>query len=718
LLNWYTMRTFPKLVGGLSDFFRSPLSNTRKSQWCQWKRAMHQVELTSVRYPNVKRGPYATVDDNDIKFFERVMEPSRVMTDPDIVDSHNVDWLKMVRGASQVLLRPKSTKEVSEVLKYCNTRRLAVCPQGGKTGLVGGGVPVFDEIIISTSLMDDIIAIDGISGALTCEAGCILEDLDNYAAGHGFMMPLDLGAKGSCHIGGNVSTNAGGIRLIRYGNLHHNVLGVEAVLANGEVVDGLTTIRKDNSGYDISHLFIGSEGTLGFVSKVAIECVKRPKAVNVAYLGLKNFNNVLATFRLARESLGEILSSCEFMDAESVHCVEQNLHLRLPIPKCPFYMLIETNGSNATHDEDKLMTFLDLLMRKKLVIEGTMASEPRHISNLWQTRERITEALLLDGYTYKYDISLPLTYFYQIVEEMRNRVGKYTIRCCGYGHLGDGNLHLNMTSKEFNEQLVHKIEPYLFEYIARKKGSVSAEHGLGFKKRDFIHYSKSPSAIELMRRLKNAFDPNGILNPYKVLPDLPYLFFHQLQVNLQSRQRHPKLLLEAYRRAWSGSSNGIALLQPRGEAIAVNTALEVAPKPEVRWVEVRWGPLPSNIRHDHRGDLPHRHSPEPPKVGEKVEKELQDLEPEVIERIPLVPSRGPIVSGPGPGLGLGLGLGPGLGLGLGLEVAAADLVGGTRQGEVELNGGTAGARRWDAMAGGDSRLDFVASARDHAAHQG
>uniref|UniRef100_K1QDC6 D-2-hydroxyglutarate dehydrogenase, mitochondrial n=1 Tax=Magallana gigas TaxID=29159 RepID=K1QDC6_MAGGI len=393
---------------------------------CIQTSSTRHVELTSVRYPDVKRGNYGSVRDSDLATFERLL-PGRVLTDS--LDGYNTDWLKTCRGASQVVLRPKSTEEVSAILKYCNEKKLAVVPQGGNTGLVGGSVSVFDEIVISTQLMNNIISLDEISGTLVCQAGCVLASLEDYLSNHKLTIPVDLGAKGSCHIGGNVATNAGGVRLLRYGSLHGNVLGLEAVLANGEVVDCLSTLRKDNTGYDLKQLFIGSEGTLGIITAVSLNCPQKPEAVSVAFLGISS------------------------------------------------------------------------------------------ILNIWSMRERIAEGLMHDGYCYKYDVSLPLQSFYGLVEAMRERMGTMVTRVIGYGHVGDGNLHLNLTSPEYSTEVMDKIEPFLYDWVANHKGSISAEHGLGFKKKNFIYHSKSKSAVRLMKDIKHTFDPNMILNPYKVLPD-------------------------------------------------------------------------------------------------------------------------------------------------------------------------------------------------------
>lgn len=233
----------------------------------------------------MKRGNYATINDNDIKHFASIVSSSRCITDKSDIETHNIDIMRAVRGYSTVLLKPKTTAEVSAILNYCNSRKLAVCSQGGNTGLVGGSVPVFDEVILSMQLMNKVEHIDETAGIVVCQSGCILEKLDDQMSEHGLCMPIDLGAKGSCHIGGNVSTNAGGIRLLRYGNLHGNVLGIEAVKADGTVVDLMSNFKKDNTGYHLKHLFIGSEGTLGVITKLAMACPTKSQAVNVAFLG-------------------------------------------------------------------------------------------------------------------------------------------------------------------------------------------------------------------------------------------------------------------------------------------------------------------------------------------------------------------------------------------------------------------------------------------------
>lgn len=282
-------------------------------------RAFSATELpqfTKDRYP-VKRGNYNALTDHDISHFESILEKHRVLTGSD-TDMYNIDWIKSVRGCSNVVLKPKSTEEVSEIVKYCHAQKLAVLPQGGNTGLVGGSVPVFDEVVISMGLMNKIEHIDEYSGIVKCQSGVVLEKLEAAVNEKGLIVPLDLGSKGTCHIGGNVSTNAGGLRLIRYGNLHGSVLGVEAVLANGKILNLMSNFKKDNTGYHLKHLFIGSEGSLGIVTKLALHCPTAPNAVNLAFVGLENFQQVLNAYLLAKKELGEILSSVEMIDELSL----------------------------------------------------------------------------------------------------------------------------------------------------------------------------------------------------------------------------------------------------------------------------------------------------------------------------------------------------------------------------------------------------------------
>nr|CAH7759828.1 unnamed protein product [Callosobruchus chinensis] len=438
----------------------------------------------------VTRGNFGYLEEEHILYFQKLLGDARVLTDLSDLEHYNVDRYFQVRGSSQIVLKPKTTEEVSKILSFCNENKLAICPQGGNTDVVGASVPVFDEIVVSTELMNEIIDLDENSGVIVCQAGCVLENIDKKLEANGLMVPLDLGAKGSCHIGGNVSTNAGGLRLLRYGNLHGNVLGLEVVKANGEIMDCLSTLKKDNTGFHLKHLFIGSEGTLGFITKVSLQCPPRPKS-------LQNFDKVLKTFRKAKEDLCEILSALEVMDSSTIEFSKDTLGITSPIGNYPFYLLIETSGSNPEHDADKLHKFLD--------------------TALWAIREKIP-----DGFKHScvlcYDFSLPLSKYYDLVEEMRDHMGGLARKVFGFGHLGDGNLHLQIEVEELNKEIKERVEPHIFERVKQMKGSISAEHGMGFLKANYLNLANPAGRVAMMRNLKNMLDPKGILNPYKVFP--------------------------------------------------------------------------------------------------------------------------------------------------------------------------------------------------------
>ena len=269
------------------------------------------------------------------------------------IEPYTSDWMRKYRGKSQLILLPETTEQVRQILMYCSQEKLAVVPQGGNTGLVGGSVPVFDEIVINLKRMNKIRSFDEASGVLVTDAGTILEVVDSFLAEKNYMFPLDLGAKGSCQIGGNVATNAGGLRLLRYGSLHGNVLGMEMVLPDGTILEDLSTLRKNNTGYDLKQLFIGGEGTLGIITGVSMLCPIRSTAVNVAVFGLDNYQKCLEAFREAKKNLSEILSAFELMDGTSQKLLRKATDRQLPLEgEYPFYCLIETSGSNAEHDNE------------------------------------------------------------------------------------------------------------------------------------------------------------------------------------------------------------------------------------------------------------------------------------------------------------------------------------------------------------------------------
>jgi FAD/FMN-containing dehydrogenase len=477
---------------------------------------------------------FAEVTPDHVKFFKELLGKEAAVIDgvtknaTDDIEPFNGDWMRKYRGHTRLVLKPSSTEEVSKVLKYCNDNMLAVVPQGGNTGLVGGSVPVFDEIVINMSRMNQIRSFDEVSGTLVADAGCILEVTDNYLAEKGYIFPLDLGAKGSCHIGGNVATNAGGLRLLRYGSLHGNVLGIEAVLPDGTIVDDLSKLRKNNTGYDLKQLFIGAEGTIGIITGISILCPQRSNAINVAFFGLESFEKVQEAFKEAKGQLSEILSAFELMDAQSQDLVAKVTKNTRPLEnEYPFYCLIETSGSNSEHDNEKLEKFLEYVMEKEIVLDGVVAQDATQVKALWSWREGIPECLGHWGGVYKYDLSIPIKELYSLVEETRAKIEKSgllgdtdshpVVGVAGYGHMGDSNLHLNVATRTYDKRVEKELEPFVYEWISKRNGSISAEHGLGLAKKNYIGYSRSETMIKLMKQIKALYDPNGIMNPYKYI---------------------------------------------------------------------------------------------------------------------------------------------------------------------------------------------------------
>ncbi|KAI1312099.1 hypothetical protein F5Y03DRAFT_341355 [Xylaria venustula] len=498
--------------------------------------APRRGKFTTDSYPEIKRDPrFAQITDDHVAHFRSLLGTDSALVDgvtgdvsADDMEPYNGDWMRKYRGHCRLVLKPGSTEEVSAILKYCNDNMLAVVPQGGNTGLVGGSVPVFDEIVVSTSRMNQIRSFDEVSGVLVADAGVVLEVADQFLAEKGYLFPLDLGAKGSCQIGGNVSTNAGGLRLLRYGSLHGSVLGIQAVLPDGTIVDDLCTLRKNNTGYDLKQLFIGGEGTIGMITAVSIQCPQRGKAVNVAFLGAESFEKIQLAFREAKSQLSEILSAFELMDSYSqdmVHRVRQN---KRPLEgEHPFYCLIETTGSNSEHDAEKLERFLEDVMSKDIIADGVLAQDETQIKSLWSQREGITECIGHFGGTYKYDVSIPLKDLYRLVDETRERIEAAglkgdtdefpVVEVVGYGHMGDCNLHLNVAVRRYDKRVEEVLEPFVYEWIGKINGSISAEHGIGIAKKKYLGYSRNDAMIDLMKQIKNLYDPNGIMNPYKYI---------------------------------------------------------------------------------------------------------------------------------------------------------------------------------------------------------
>ncbi|KAI9506852.1 D-lactate ferricytochrome c oxidoreductase [Coemansia spiralis] len=460
----------------------------------------------------------------DIEYFSST--GAQVVSSNSPLDAkYNVDYFGKYFGDSEVILFPSSTEQVSKILAYCNKNAISVVTQGGNSGVAGGAIAQRGEIILNMRDMNKVRELDIISGVVIAEGGCILEDLDNHVREHGYIMPVDLGAKKKCMIGGNVSTSAGGLRYLRYGSMHGTVLGLEVVLPDGRILDALFTLKKDASGYDIKQLFIGAEGTLGVVTAVAVALAPKPKYAQIAVLGLKDFAKIQRAFVLARQNLGEIVSAFEFWEKRCNEIVVEHEIYPSPLNEShEFYVLIETRGSFARHDIEKMDMFLDCLRENELIDEERVFRNAEEMEQTWLFRAQMATAHGKCGCMHVYDFSLPSKYQHELLVAVKNHLqdaGLYGVEDAQvkdvtiFGHIGDDNIHLQVIAQEFGGTVEEAMDPWVYKWVGGHGGSVAAEHGLGAYKGQFLKHSKTPVVIETMKSLKQLLDPNNIMNPGK-----------------------------------------------------------------------------------------------------------------------------------------------------------------------------------------------------------
>lgn len=434
------------------------------------------------------------------------------------VEEYSKDWSSIAPYNPEAVVKPKTTECVSKLLKYCNEHHIKIVTQGGRTGLCGAAVPQENELVLSLERLNKIINIDETAMTMEVEAGATLEQVQTAAEAVGLQFSLDLSARGSCTIGGNAATNAGGNRVIKYGVMRNLVLGIEAITANGDCVGGMNAMLKNNAGFDLKHLFIGSEGTLGVITKLVLKLEPKVNDSVVALCAadsLENLSKVLAI--LKAESKGA-LSAFEVMWADYFDQVidEQQVGRRPFSDQHNIYALIEFQGN----DRDELLTLFEgLLMQcveQEFVQDVVVAQSIKDNLDLWAIREAIGELLIALKPYIAFDIGLPLHVTNQFVLESKAMVlDKYPeAKYFAFGHLGDGNLHLTISYP--NEDLLHAIEDDVLKLAGQLKGTISGEHGIGIIKKDFLKYSRTEEEINLMRLLKKALDPNNILNKGRI----------------------------------------------------------------------------------------------------------------------------------------------------------------------------------------------------------
>ena len=454
--------------------------------------------------------------------------PAQVLVDGDL-SAWELDWRKRWRGKALAVVRPGSTEEVAAVLQACATHGATVVPQGGNTGLVGGGVPDGSgtQVLLSLARMNRVRNIDAANLTITVEAGMVLQALQQAAADAGLLFPLSLAAEGSCTIGGNLATNAGGTQVLRYGNARELCLGLEVVTASGEIWNGLTGLRKDNTGYDLRDLFIGSEGTLGIITAATLKLFPQPAASLTALASCNSLADCVQLLGRAQSVLGAGLTGFEVMGEFALGLVRQHFpQLPQPLPPSPWTVLMEyADTEGEARARERFEALLESALESKLISDAAVAESLAQSAALWHLRESIPLAQSEEGLNVKHDIALPVSAIPAFCDstDAALRAAFPGVRLVNFGHLGDGNLHYNVQSpagenaNAFLERHEHAINHLVFDAVQAAGGSFSAEHGIGALKRDDLAQRKSPVALGMMRAIKQALDPDNRLNPGRVL---------------------------------------------------------------------------------------------------------------------------------------------------------------------------------------------------------
>ncbi len=446
-----------------------------------------------------------------------------VVIDDDTRAEYGTDRTRVHTPAPSAVVFPRSTREVSEILAICTRREIAVVPSGGRTGLAGGAVARNGELVLSLEKMRSIGAVDPVGMTVRVQAGAITEAVHEAAAAHDLIWPVDFASKGSSQVGGNIATNAGGVKVIRYGLTRNWVLGLTVVKASGEVLDLDGALEKNNTGIDLRQLFIGSEGTLGVITEATLKLAPAPGRLDVFFFALDSLAAILRLFQAARRG-PFVLSAFEMLTDRCLARLERHRGLRSPLDEdAGYYVLLEVEAP----DRDALEDWLGSVVEDELVLDGTLAADRRQARALWELREDISESLAMTGTPHKNDVALPVAslpaFCEQLEEVFEDRYPGWEI--CLFGHIGDGNLHINvmkpdaMDRRTFLES-VHGADEAVFGLVRAHHGSISAEHGIGLLKRAWLGYTRSPAEIELMRAMKRLLDPKGILNPGKVFAAL------------------------------------------------------------------------------------------------------------------------------------------------------------------------------------------------------
>jgi len=475
---------------------------------------------------NIVELPVRTIPPDLIARFAAIVGERYAVTDPAEIAPYLTEERGLYHGRSPLVLRPGNVAEIAAILKIANETRTAIVPQGGNTGLVGGQTPHRGEILISLRRLDRIREVDPTSNTMTCEAGVVLIKAQEAAAAAGRLFPLSLGAEGSCTIGGNLSTNAGGTGALAYGVARELVLGLEVVLADGRILSNLRKLKKDNTGYDLRHLFIGAEGTLGIISAAVLKLFPRPRAVETAFIGVPSPREALALLNLAEERAGGMVTGFELIPRIALEfAVKHAPTCRDPLAGShAWYVLLELSSQASDGLRVQMEEILAAGAERSLLEDATIAASLEQTNAFWLLRHHIADTQKYEGGSIKHDVSVPVNAVPDFIAEATAAVESMIPGCrpVPFGHLGDGNIHYNVSQPIGADRAAFlarwdEVNDAVFAVVAKLGGSISAEHGIGIMKRKLLPGVKDPVAFELMRSFKHLLDPNGILNPGKVL---------------------------------------------------------------------------------------------------------------------------------------------------------------------------------------------------------
>lgn len=454
---------------------------------------------------------------NDI---EAIVGPGNVLTGGD-VSQRTVDWMSGAQCQAGAIVRPADTDELSAVLRLCHAADQPVVTHGGLTGLVHGAEATSEELAISLERMNAIEAVDTVGGTMTVQAGAALQKVQEAADAVDRQFALDLGARGSCTIGGNIATNAGGIRVIRYGMMRQQVLGLEAVLADGTVISSMNRMLKNNAGFDLKQLFIGSEGTLGIVTRAVLRLQPSTPDIQTALVACPSFEAVTGLLARMDSALGGSLAAFEVMWQSHYRLLtEESGRHNPPLPMgSPFYVILESLGSDGQSHAAQFSRALESALESDLIGDAVLAQSDAQRQGIWAIREDIEGLIQALSPLFTFDVSLPIPEMAQYVETLERALRRHwpNGRMVTFGHLADGNLHISVGVGDPSQETRRAVERMVYAPLAELGGSISAEHGIGLEKRDYLSISRSAEEIALMRTLKQALDPKGLLNRHKVL---------------------------------------------------------------------------------------------------------------------------------------------------------------------------------------------------------